>query len=89
MEFCPECDGILLPKKGTNELYCRICKKTYKMEDINKNLKNDYKITHKTVHKVSSKTAIMEVKEKTKAISEDERKAFEDFFTVDTVDAEK
>ncbi|MHA1755878.1 MAG: hypothetical protein ACTSU2_09665 [Promethearchaeota archaeon] len=79
MEFCPECDALLIPKKGTDELVCPICKKSYKI-DKNK-AKAEYKIGHKRNNKkLSSKTPILENKVLTKTISEDDRKAFEDYF---------
>ncbi|MHA1338890.1 MAG: hypothetical protein ACTSRZ_02800 [Promethearchaeota archaeon] len=81
MEFCPECDSVLLPKRGTNELYCRVCKKTYKVEKTKDDLKKEYRINHRVAHKASTKTAIVTKKEITHSISEDERRAFEDYFS--------
>ncbi|MBD3351335.1 MAG: hypothetical protein GF364_07590 [Candidatus Lokiarchaeota archaeon] len=82
MEFCPECDSILLPKKGSDELWCRICQKSFKIKKKS-SIKKDYRINHKMKHKISGKTAVFVKKEKAKAISSDDRRAFEDYFSSD------
>lgn len=84
MEFCPECDGILLPKKGSNELYCKVCDKSFKLDSKNKsNLKKEYLIKTQVKNRVGGKTAILEKKNLSKAISDEDRRAFEDFFLPD------
>ncbi|MBN2157474.1 MAG: hypothetical protein JW776_15620 [Candidatus Lokiarchaeota archaeon] len=76
MQFCPDCESILLPKRNSNELYCRVCKKTFKVEG-----NPDYKIKSKIEKdRVRSKTAIVEERKHSQAISEEERRAFEDYF---------
>jgi len=76
MQFCPECESILLPKRNSNELYCRVCKKTFKPDG-----KTDYKMKSKIEKdRIRSKTAVVEDQRNSRSISEEERRAFEDFF---------
>ena len=79
MQFCSQCEGLLIPKRNTDELYCRICDKSIKIKG-----KADYKmqkLTNNTHQKVRSKTAVIEQRTRSKSISEEERRAFEDYFT--------
>lgn len=79
MEFCPECESVLLPKRGSsNELFCKVCGKVYKM-DKKKN-KEEYKIQHVISRGISSKTAVLDKKGHQGSISEDDRRAYEDYF---------
>jgi DNA-directed RNA polymerase subunit M/transcription elongation factor TFIIS len=78
MQFCPECESILLPKRNSNDLFCRVCNKTFKAEKG----KADYKMKSKIEKdRVRSKTAVVETRSRTQSISEEERRAFEDYFT--------
>ena len=77
MQFCEFCEGLLIPKRNTDELFCRVCNKTFKTKN-----KADYKMQAKIEKdRVRSKTAIVETRAGTQSISEDERRAFEDYFT--------
>ncbi len=79
MQFCDECDSVLLPKKKSkNELWCRICEKSFKIGK-KEGKKLDYKIGHKISHTNRAKTAIVE-KVVHKTITEGERRAHEDYF---------
>jgi len=85
MEFCEACGNILLPKKRTETLYCKVCDKTFPL----KLRKDKEKIKHyksgaldKTKNtKVKKKlalvsAAIIEDIRKAPSISQDEREAF-------------
>ncbi len=81
--FCQDCGNILLPKRRTNTLYCRICDKDYPMD---KGLNQYKKVERKTASikeknkKQILKTAIIEETKKGPSISEEERAAYEDLF---------
>lgn len=76
VQFCPKCNNILIPKKGKKILYCRACDCEYKFTS-----KDEYKIIKKIQHSESEKAPIIvEESERRKKISEDDRKAFEEFF---------
>jgi DNA-directed RNA polymerase subunit M/transcription elongation factor TFIIS len=78
MQFCPICEALLIPRRGSTELFCRICNKTFKAVDG----QADYKMKSKIEKdRVRSKTAVVESRSHTQSISEDERRAFEDYFT--------
>jgi DNA-directed RNA polymerase subunit M/transcription elongation factor TFIIS len=77
MDFCADCGGILLPRKGKTELYCRVCDKTFKAD---KKTAEDYKIKSKITRGNQSKTAVIDKNFNSTAISDEERRAFEDFF---------
>ena len=78
MMFCPVCESILLPKRNTDELFCRVCNKGFKP----KKGQADYKMKSKIEKdRVRSKTAIVETRSTSQSISNDERKAFEDYFS--------
>lgn len=76
MRFCPDCDNILIPRK--KKLYCKACD----MElDLDTNQQDDYKIV-KTIKHDEKEIAPIIVKEGLKGdkISDQDRKAFEEFF---------
>jgi DNA-directed RNA polymerase subunit M/transcription elongation factor TFIIS len=75
--FCPECENILIPRKG--KLYCKACDKEF---DLNSDEQNEYKIIKKIKHD-DKETAPIVIKEALKSgkISGEDRKAFEEFFT--------
>ncbi|MHA1111140.1 MAG: hypothetical protein ACTSRE_08555 [Promethearchaeota archaeon] len=78
MMFCPVCESILLPKRNTDELFCRVCDKSFKPDKE----QADYKMKSKIEKdRVRSKTAIVETRANTQSISDAERKAFEDYFS--------
>ena len=83
MEFCPECDGILLPKKGSGELYCRVCEKTFKSKKQKSRIKSEYRIKKKFANRQYSKTAVVENPQNRKKISPEDRRAYEDYFSGD------
>ena len=79
MQFCKECGNILLPKKRTNELFCKVCDKTFPLKE-----KKIYKsATLETAKKTKVKkklalisATIIEDVRKIPSISQDEREAF-------------
>lgn len=81
--FCQDCGNILLPKRRTQTLYCRICNKEYPMDEEYKQYK---KVERKAASlkkknkKQTLKTAIIEESHKKPSISEEDRAAFEDLF---------
>ena len=78
MKFCPQCEGLLLPKRNTDELFCRVCNKSFKPEKG----QADYKMKSKIEKdRVRAKTAIVERPAHSQSISEEERRAFEDYFS--------
>ena len=76
MRFCPDCDNILIPRK--KKLYCKACDKEF---DLDSNQQDDYKIV-KTIKHDEKEIAPIIVKEGLKGdkISDQDRKAFEEFF---------
>lgn len=76
MRFCPDCDNILIPRK--KKLYCKACDKEF---DLDSNRQDDYKIV-KTIKHDEKEIAPIIVKEGLKGdkISDQDRKAFEEFF---------
>ncbi len=85
MEFCKDCGNILLPKKRSDELYCKICDKSFPLkEKKDKEKIKHYKSVSKDVikkTKVKKKLAlrtsvIIEDVRKVPSISQDEREAF-------------
>lgn len=76
MRFCPDCDNILIPRK--KKLYCKACDKEF---DLDSNQQDDYKIV-KTIKHDEKEIAPIIIKEGLKGdkISEQDRKAFEEFF---------
>jgi DNA-directed RNA polymerase subunit M/transcription elongation factor TFIIS len=76
MKFCEECGNMLLPKKGV--LFCRICKKDFKSKEADINA---YKIKKKvTKIQKSQITPIIEEEYETRIITEEDRKAYEEYF---------
>ncbi|MHA1584915.1 MAG: hypothetical protein ACTSVU_04785 [Promethearchaeota archaeon] len=80
MKFCPDCGNILLPKKRSHELFCRVCQKTFPMEKEDDSIK-----IYKKVKKINSKehekkrafrTAVIVDTKKSKSMTEDEREAY-------------
>ena len=77
MQFCPDCESILLPKRNSKDLFCRVCNKTFKAEKG----KADYKMQSKIEKdRIRAKTAIVEERRRSKSISDEERRAYEDYF---------
>ena len=76
MRFCPDCDNILIPRK--KKLYCKACDKEF---DLDSNQQDDYKIV-KTIKHDEKEIAPIVIKEGLKGdkISDQDRKAFEEFF---------
>lgn len=76
MQFCPKCDNILIPKKGTDLIFCRACEVDYKL-----NAKDEYKIVKKIAHsEAESAPIVVSDSDIKKKISDDDRKAYEEFF---------
>lgn len=82
MEFCKNCSNILLPRKKLNDLYCRVCDKSF---PVRKAIKSSSRIDRKIQQKRSQqlertralKTAVVtETTSKLKSMTEDEREAF-------------
>jgi len=76
MRFCPDCDNILIPRK--KKLYCKACDKEFELDTKQQ---DDYKIV-KTIKHDEKEIAPIIVKEGLKGdkISDQDRKAFEEFF---------
>ncbi|RLI61807.1 MAG: hypothetical protein DRO88_12590 [Promethearchaeia archaeon] len=89
MEFCPECGNILLPKKRSQELYCKVCNKSFPLKEIKDKEKiklyksasqgkvKKSKVKEKLVRRT---TVIVEETHKSPSISQDEREAFGELF---------
>ena len=76
VQFCPNCNNILIPKKGTDLLFCRACNVEFKLES-----KEEYQIIKKIKHnEAESAPIVVNESEVRKKISEDDRKAYEEFF---------
>ena len=77
MKFCPNCDNILIPRK--RKLYCKACDEEF---DLDTDQQNDYKII-KTIRHDEKENAPIIIREGLKGdrISEQDRKAFEEFFS--------
>ena len=75
MRFCESCGNMLIPRKG--KLYCKACDEEF---DIGEN-QEDYKII-KTIKHDEKEIAPIIIKEGLKGdkISDQDRKAFEEFF---------
>ncbi len=77
MRFCPDCDNILIPRK--KKLYCKACDMEF---DLDTNQQDEYKIV-KTIKHDESEIAPIIIKEGLKGdkISDQDRKAYEEFFS--------
>lgn len=80
VQFCPDCESILLPKRNSTDLFCRVCNKTFKAEKDKADYKMKSQIDRDSKNRIRSKTAVVETGRHTQSISEDERRAFEDYF---------
>ncbi len=80
MEFCADCGNILLPKKKTNELLCRVCKTSIPIKGKEKKKLDQYKKAtskkNKTEKRRALRTAIIVEQSSKKSMTEDEREAF-------------
>ena len=76
MRFCPDCDNIMIPRK--KKLYCKACDMEF---DLDTNQQDEYKIV-KTIKHDEKEIAPIIIKEGLKGdkISDQDRKAFEEFF---------
>ena len=79
IKFCPACDNILIPRK--KKLYCKACEEEYDASQVGAS-QEDYKIIKKIRHDEAGSTPII-IKEglKGERISDQDRKAYEEFFT--------
>jgi len=77
MRFCPDCDNIMIPRK--KKLYCKACDVEF---DLDTNQQDEYKIV-KTIKHDESEIAPIIIKEGLKGdkISDQDRKAYEEFFS--------
>ncbi len=76
MEFCEECGNMLLPKKGA--LFCRVCKKEFKAKQT---VIDTYKVKKKiTKDQKRQMTPVIEDHDDEQIITEDDRKAYEEYF---------
>jgi len=78
MKFCKNCGNMLIPKN--RKLYCKACNEEF---DLDVSKKEDYTIVKKIRHDEKESAPIV-VKEglKSERISAQDRKAFEDYFSV-------
>jgi len=80
MRFCPSCDNIIIPKNG--KLYCQACEEEFELPDN----QADYKIIKKIKHDDSAESPIVikgDSAFKSSKISNQDRKAYEEFFRGD------
>ena len=77
MRFCPDCDNIMIPRN--KKLYCKACDMEF---DLDSNQQDDYKIV-KTIKHDEKEIAPIIIKEGLKGdkISDQDRKAYEEFFS--------
>ncbi|HEY0088697.1 MAG TPA: hypothetical protein VGB37_07625 [Candidatus Lokiarchaeia archaeon] len=77
MRFCEICGNMMVPRKG--KLFCKACDQEF---DLNLKQEEDYKLIKTIKHDEKEVTPIV-VKEghKGEKISDQDRKAFEEFFT--------
>jgi len=75
MKFCPYCDNILIPKN--KKLICKACDEEFELDKE----KDEYKIV-KTIKHDEKEAAPVILRESIKGsrISDQDRKAFEEFF---------
>ncbi len=83
MRFCDICGNMLIPRNG--KLYCKACDDEF---DLDSEKRNEYKIRIHIKHDDKEIAPII-VKERLKGnkISDQDRKAYEEFFTGGTGDA--
>lgn len=74
MHFCPNCENMLWPRR--KKLYCKICNDEF---DLKTN-KNDYKLSKIIRHNESEREPIIIENAQKDQMSEEDRKAYEDFF---------
>jgi DNA-directed RNA polymerase subunit M/transcription elongation factor TFIIS len=81
MRFCPNCDNILIPKN--KKLYCKACDIEFELDKG-----ENYKLV-KTIKHDEKEAAPIIVKEglKSERISDQDRKAFEEFFDLSEADS--
>ena len=78
MLYCEECENMLLPvKSDVNKYSCKTCGKIFTIEKPQVSNKNEYKISRKKKKTSFSKDIFAKKVEKT--ITEEDRRAFEDF----------
>lgn len=81
MRFCPNCDNIIIPKGG--KLYCQACQEEFELPESNQ---NDFKIIKKIKHDDSAASPVVIKGDsvfKRSKISDQDRKAYEEFFRGD------
>ena len=80
MRFCPNCDNILIPKN--KKLYCKACDLEFELDKG-----ENYKLV-KTIKHDEKETAPIIVKEglRGERISDQDRKAYEEFFDLSEAD---
>ena len=81
MRFCPNCDNIIIPKGG--KLYCQACEEEFELPDKDQ---TEFKIVKRIKHDDSAESPIVikgESAFKSTKISNQDRKAFEEFFRGD------
>jgi DNA-directed RNA polymerase subunit M/transcription elongation factor TFIIS len=80
MRFCPNCDNIIIPKGG--KLYCQACEEEYALPDKDQ---TEFKIVKRIKHDDSADSPIVLKGDtfKSSKISNQDRKAFEEFFRGD------
>lgn len=78
MKFCENCGNLLIPRN--RKFYCKACDEEF---DLDLSKKEEYKIVKKIRHDEKESAPII-VKEglKSERISAQDRKAFEDYFSV-------
>ena len=76
MKFCPECNNLLMSKKG--KIFCKTCEKIF---EVKPNEKNDYMLIKKIDHDDSDFNPFILKNVNQKPLATDYRKAYEDYFS--------
>jgi DNA-directed RNA polymerase subunit M/transcription elongation factor TFIIS len=76
MRFCPNCENILIPRN--KKLYCKVCNKEF---DLNPDCLNEYRSSKHILNEVQQNYIVSKDHSiKSFPISNELRKAYEDFF---------
>ncbi len=79
MRFCPNCDNIIIPKGG--KLFCQACEEEFALPEKDQ---TDFKIVKKIKHDdAAGSPVVIKGEFKSSKISNQDRKAYEEFFRGD------
>lgn len=86
MKFCPICGNFLYPKKHSDEMFCRVCNKSFTLKELGESKSKESKKTvkerdfYKKEKKRALKTMVITETKKEKSMTEEEREAFGELF---------